>query len=177
MLRQLLLCAGLMTLPLAALGEDTTGKRPSSPTNLAFETMKSLEGTWLAADDDGKPTSQVVSVIKVTAGGSVVHETLFPGQAEEMVSVYTVERSGSHHDALLRAGQPAAAEGRPEIAGQPDPLRVRRRHQPRPGEGQAHAFRDADDRRPRPHRDQGGRLAGRRATKDMCCAKKLVRKK
>ena len=34
---------------------------------------------------------QVVSVIKVTAGGSVVHETLFPGQPHEMVSVYTVD--------------------------------------------------------------------------------------
>jgi hypothetical protein len=32
-----------------------------------------------------------MSIIKVTAGGSVVHETLFPGQPHEMVSVYTVD--------------------------------------------------------------------------------------
>jgi hypothetical protein len=91
MTRRLLVCAGLLALPLAAYGEDQTGKRPPVPTNPAFEKMKTLEGTWLATDEDGKPTSQVVSIIKVTAGGSVVHETLFPGQSEEMVSVYTVE--------------------------------------------------------------------------------------
>ena len=91
MMRRLLVCAGLLALPLAAYGEDGTGKRPSVPANPAFEKMKTLEGTWLAADADGNPTSQVVSVIKVTAGGSVVHETLFPGQPEEMVSVYTVD--------------------------------------------------------------------------------------
>jgi hypothetical protein len=33
-----------------------------------------------------------VSIIKVTAGGSVVHETHFPGQPEEMVSVWRDER-------------------------------------------------------------------------------------
>ena len=53
--------------------------------------MKKLAGTWLVADKDGKPTDQVASVIKVTAGGSAVHETLFPGQPHEMVSVYTVD--------------------------------------------------------------------------------------
>jgi hypothetical protein len=40
------------------------------------------------ADKDGKPTAEVVSIVKVTAGGSAVHETLFPGQPHEMVSVY-----------------------------------------------------------------------------------------
>ena len=53
--------------------------------------MKKLAGTWLVADKDGKPTDQVASIIKVTAGGSVVHETLFPGQPQEMVSIYTVD--------------------------------------------------------------------------------------
>ena len=48
-------------------------------------------GTWVVADKDGKPTEEVASVIKVTAGGSAVHETLFPGQPHEMVSVYTAE--------------------------------------------------------------------------------------
>jgi hypothetical protein len=53
--------------------------------------MKKLAGTWLLADEAGKPTDQVASIIKVTAGGSVVHETLFPGQPHEMISVYTVD--------------------------------------------------------------------------------------
>ena len=34
----------------------------------------------------GKPTDKVVSVIKITASGSTVHETLFPGTPMEMIS-------------------------------------------------------------------------------------------
>src|SRR3954447_19979613 len=92
MSRRLLVCPFLLlALPLATYGEDRTGERPPVPTNPAFETMKKLAGTWLAADEDGKPTDQVTSIIRVTAGGSAVHETLFPGQPHEMVSIYTVE--------------------------------------------------------------------------------------
>ena len=54
-----------------------------------LEKLKKLAGTWVAADKDGKPTDQVMSVIRVTAAGSAVHETLFPGQPQEMVSIYT----------------------------------------------------------------------------------------
>jgi hypothetical protein len=43
------------------------------------------------ADKDGKPTDQVVSVVKLTAGGSAVAETLFPGQQMEMMSVYHMD--------------------------------------------------------------------------------------
>jgi hypothetical protein len=92
MTRQLLVCPVLLlALQLAAYGDDNTGNQPPAPTNSAFEKIKKLAGTWLAADKDGKPTDQVVSIIKVTAGGSVVHETLFPGQPDEMVSIYTVD--------------------------------------------------------------------------------------
>jgi hypothetical protein len=59
--------------------------------NAGLEKMKSLAGTWIVADQDGQPTEQVASVVKVTAGGSAVHETLFPGQPHEMVSIYTAE--------------------------------------------------------------------------------------
>src|SRR5437868_9633841 len=91
MMRRLLVCAVILIgLQVAAFGEETTGKLPSPPTNPGLEKMKKLAGTWLAADKDGKPTDQVVSIIKVTAGGSAVHETLFPGQPQEMVSIYTV---------------------------------------------------------------------------------------
>lgn len=51
----------------------------------AFEKIKKLAGTWVEADKDGKPTDKVVSVVKLTAGGSAVHETLFPGESMEMV--------------------------------------------------------------------------------------------
>jgi hypothetical protein len=57
--------------------EQPAPKLPTPPTNAALEKMKKLAGTWLFADQDGKPTDQVASIIKITAGGSVVHETLF----------------------------------------------------------------------------------------------------
>ena len=76
----------LLALTAAGRGDDTTsGKAPAHP---GLERMKKLAGTWVAVGKDGKPTDQVVSVIKVTAAGSAVHETLFPGQPHEMVSVY-----------------------------------------------------------------------------------------
>ena len=80
--------SGLMLLALgvATRGDDKPGDK--APARQSIERMKQLAGTWVAVDKDGKPTDQVVSVIKVTAGGSAVHETLFPGTPQEMVSVY-----------------------------------------------------------------------------------------
>jgi len=77
--------------PASQGGDKTAPKVPAPSTNAALEKMKKLAGTWLLADKDGKATDQVASIIKVTAGGSVVHETLFPGQPHEMVSIYTVD--------------------------------------------------------------------------------------
>src|SRR3954449_2742435 len=92
MVRRFVLCGLLLTLSQASFGGDKPGvKLPPPPTNAGLEKMKKLAGTWVAADKDGKATDQVVSIIKVTAGGSIVHETLFPGQPHEMVSVYTVD--------------------------------------------------------------------------------------
>jgi hypothetical protein len=92
MVRRFVLCGLLLTLLPAGYGDDKPAvKLPSSPANAGLEKMKKLAGTWLAADKDGKPTDQIQSIIKVTAGGSAVHETLFPGQPQEMVSVYTVD--------------------------------------------------------------------------------------
>jgi hypothetical protein len=88
------LACGLLVIAVqgATYGADNTGGRlPPAPTNVGLEKMKSLAGTWVAASKDGKPTDQIVSIIKVTAGGSAVHETLFPGQPHEMVSVYTAD--------------------------------------------------------------------------------------
>jgi hypothetical protein len=92
MLRRFVVCGMLLTLAVASFGDDKAGEKlPSKTTNAGLEKMKKLVGTWLTADKDGKPTEQVASIIKVTAGGSAVHETIFPGQPQEMVSVYTVD--------------------------------------------------------------------------------------
>jgi len=87
-----LLTAGLMLVVVtsASRGEDAPAK--ATPTNPAFEKLKKLAGTWVEADKDGKPTDKVVSVIKLTAGGSAIHETNFPGQPMEMLSVYHLDK-------------------------------------------------------------------------------------
>ena len=74
-----LVCGLLLTLSLASFGDDKPqAKLPAPPTNAGLEKMKKLAGTWLVTDKDGKATDQVASIIKVTAGGSVVHETISP---------------------------------------------------------------------------------------------------
>src|SRR5438105_1544223 len=79
----------LLTFTAGAWGEEKpAAKAPAAATNAGLERIKKLAGTWVMADKDGKPTDTVVSVIKVTAGGSAVQETIFPGQPQEMVSVY-----------------------------------------------------------------------------------------
>jgi len=85
--------AGLMLLVLAVGARSDDARKPSSDTHPGFEKLKKLAGTWVEADKDGKPTDKIVSVIKVTSGGSAVQETLFPGQPMEMMSVY--HRDGS----------------------------------------------------------------------------------
>jgi hypothetical protein len=87
----LVLAGGLVI----ALGVGLAGDPPttkSAPAHPGFEKLKTLAGTWVEAGKDGKPTDTVVSVVKVTAGGSAVHETFFPGQAMEMVSVYHLDK-------------------------------------------------------------------------------------
>ena len=94
MKRQILVCGLLLAaLSLQSYAEDKQDPRPAAPTNAGLEKMKKLVGTWVTADKDGQPTEEVVSIVKLTAGGSAIHETLFPGQPHEMVSIYTVEGS------------------------------------------------------------------------------------
>ena len=81
--------SGLTVLALAVTARGEEKKPTAPPSNL--DKMKKLVGTWVMAGKDGKPTDQVVSVVKVIGGGNVVHETLFPGTAMEMVSVYHMD--------------------------------------------------------------------------------------
>lgn len=78
---------------LMALALSTAGRADDKPTAKAgLEKLKKLAGTWVEADKDGKPTDKVVSVVRVTAGGSAIHETLFPGQPMEMISIYHLDK-------------------------------------------------------------------------------------
>ena len=175
--RLLLVGAVVLALPLAAFGEDRSGKRPAGPSHPAFEAMKKLAGTWLAADKDGKPTDQVVSIIKVTAGGSAVHETLFPGQPQEMMSVYTVDGADlvmTHYCVLgnqprLKADSRSTANQISfEFAGGSnlDPTKDKHMH--------SATLTIVDD----DHFEVAGSgWQGGAPAKEMCCGLKLVRKK
>jgi hypothetical protein len=69
--------------------EKKDAKEPAPKS--ALDRLKKLEGTWVAADKDGKPTEQIVSVFKVTAAGSAVQETIYPGTGHEMVTLYHLD--------------------------------------------------------------------------------------
>jgi hypothetical protein len=56
-----------------------------------LEALKGLAGEWVEVGKDGKPTDKVISSIRVTAGGSAVQETLFPGGDKEMVTMYHLD--------------------------------------------------------------------------------------
>ena len=178
MTRRLLVCPVLLlAFQLAGYGDDEIGKLPPVPTNSGLEKMKKLAGTWLAADKDGKPTDQVVSIIKVTAGGSVVHETLFPGQPHEMVSIYTVDGPDlvmTHYCVLGNQPRMKADPKSPanqicfQFAGGSnlDPKKDKHMH--------AATLTIVDD----DHIEIAGvGWEGGGPAKDMCCGMKLVRKK
>ena len=66
-------------------------EEPKKAEHAGLERLKKLAGTWVAADEEGKPTENVVSVFKVTAAGSAVQETIFPGAPHEMVTLYHLD--------------------------------------------------------------------------------------
>jgi len=75
----------------SAAGNDVAIRKLFRFLSISATAIRLAQGPWMTAGKDGKATAQVASIIKVTAGGSAVHETLFPGQPHEMISVYTVE--------------------------------------------------------------------------------------
>jgi hypothetical protein len=59
------------------------------PESIALERLKALAGEWVAAEDgEMVKKGDLVARYAVTAGGSAVVETVFPGQEHEMVTVY-----------------------------------------------------------------------------------------
>jgi hypothetical protein len=81
----LALSLGLACLTAGRADEKTKTDGPS------LDTIKKLAGDWVMLDKDGKPTDQVASSFRVTAGGNTVTETIFPGTDHEMLTVYHME--------------------------------------------------------------------------------------
>jgi len=79
----LLLCACASTRDVRSEDAD--------PSTTSLELLKKLDGTWVVVDEHGSPTDQVSNVFRVTAGGSAVEETVFPGTEHEMITLYYVQ--------------------------------------------------------------------------------------
>lgn len=79
----------LALLACAFLGTGTLlSSLTPTPEPLGLEALDGMVGTWVVADEEGKPTDEVISVVRSTAAGSVLMETLFPGQDHEMITMY-----------------------------------------------------------------------------------------
>ena len=62
---------------------------PGAPAAGGFERFKGLAGEWVAAEDGPmSKKGEVVARYSLTAAGTAVVETVFPGTAHEMVTVY-----------------------------------------------------------------------------------------
>ena len=53
-----------------------------------FDTMKKLIGTWEGKNEMHGKEEMVTVEYKLTSGGTAIMETLMPGSAHEMVSMY-----------------------------------------------------------------------------------------
>ncbi len=100
-----LLMAGVCV-SFAGLFAAHAGQHQSAPYTGSgeFERMKHLVGVWEGTSDMAKQGEKVRVEYRLTAGGSALVETLFPGSAEEMVSVY-YDRDGKlamTHYCMLR---------------------------------------------------------------------------
>jgi len=89
--KHLIPLTALLLAPTLSLAAQAAGAGPPSAAP-AFQRFKALAGEWVAAED-GEMTKKgdLVARYAVTAGGTAVVETIFPGTPHEMVTVYTAE--------------------------------------------------------------------------------------
>lgn len=62
---------------------------PAAVSRSDFDRLKSLAGEWIDTTGTSTGVGKVAAVYRVTSGGSVVQETVFPGSSHEMVTMYT----------------------------------------------------------------------------------------
>ena len=78
-------------LALAFTATSVFAAQPAITPADAFATIKTLAGEWRGpAAMKGMPLSH--SIYRVTAGGSAVQETIFPGTKMEMISMYHMDK-------------------------------------------------------------------------------------
>ncbi len=106
--------SGLFVALLAASALPAGQTEPQKPAAVAFERVKALAGDWAfhdaAATVNPAEKPGVAVQYRVTSGGSAVIETLFPGQAHEMITMYYMDGDDlvlTHYCAM--ANQPRMA--------------------------------------------------------------------
>jgi hypothetical protein len=81
--------AGLAVLVLAGGAFARAAGNEGKPAPAAFEKFRALAGEWVAAEDgEMSKKGDLVARYAVTAAGTAVVETVFPGSPHEMVTVY-----------------------------------------------------------------------------------------
>lgn len=86
------LMSALMSVSVAAGcagGARVAGTATDQQRAALFDRVKSLEGTWVMKDEKGQ--EQIASVFRVSSGGSVVREIMFPGADHEMTNIYHMD--------------------------------------------------------------------------------------
>lgn len=75
-----------------ALHVDSATTAPAAKVDAqkAFEQLSKLVGTWKMVADGGPGDGSIIE-FKMTAAGSVVMETMFPGTDHEMVNLYAID--------------------------------------------------------------------------------------
>jgi hypothetical protein len=76
-------------------GSDTKAAKDTAAARAAFERLKKLVGDWQMVDSKEKSEAKTVALTyRLTAGGSALVETVFPGGEHEMVTVYHRDGDG-----------------------------------------------------------------------------------
>ena len=76
---------------LANFAPANAEEKAASAASRRFAALKKLAGDWVEVGKDGKPTDTVLSSFRVTAAGSVIEETVFPGTDHEMLTMYHLD--------------------------------------------------------------------------------------
>jgi hypothetical protein len=76
---------------LTNIAPSSAGEKAASSASRRFEALKRLAGDWVEIGKDGKPSDRVMTSFRVTAAGSVIEETIFPGTDHEMVTMYHLD--------------------------------------------------------------------------------------
>lgn len=89
-----MLAASLVLFSLSLAAEPETHGfvlQKAAAENPMHKAVRSLVGRWETEDADGDGAPDIICEYRTTAGGSAVVETLFPGQPQEMVTVYHLD--------------------------------------------------------------------------------------